>query len=225
VADPSDAENRFDLFVSYSRKDSHLVDGLVKVLRLTGRTVFVDNDSIEAGSIWEDTLRHAVSKAEQIVLFWCCHSSGSKWVAAEIAQAIDEKKPIVPLLLCDEPVPKPVAKYQWIDLQLGVKHPCKHPRSQANVAATPANFLMPFKPDPPHGGTLGQFTADDPSERTLHPSQFIAYRPHEYAQVFMSDPMLRREMVSLAPEALAVCGTVFRILELQDRGEWKASTG
>jgi hypothetical protein len=36
----------------------------------------------------------------------------------------------------------------------------------------------------------------------------------------MSDPKLGALMASMSPEALALCGTVFRVLELQDEGKW-----
>jgi hypothetical protein len=121
----------FDIFVSYSTDDGHLVDGLVRLLKLSGRRVFIDRNSIQPGDLWERSLRQAITGSEQIILLWCCHSSESKWVAVEIEQAVEESKPIIPLLLCGKFIPEPVAKYQWIDLRYVVTHPCAHTETES----------------------------------------------------------------------------------------------
>jgi hypothetical protein len=70
-------KTRVDFFVSYSHTDAHLVEGLAKVLRLEGRNVFVDDDSIAPGEDWKKTLLRAIRDAKHLVLFWCCHSRAS----------------------------------------------------------------------------------------------------------------------------------------------------
>src|SRR5262245_13425105 len=132
---------QFDIFVSYSSDDARLIDGLVRLMGLTGRRVFVDKNSIEPGAEWETALREAVSSSQQMVLLWCCHSRESKWVAAEIQQAVGESKSIVPVLLCAEPVPQPVAKYQWIDLRNVVAHPCGHVELKAGLATVKPRYI------------------------------------------------------------------------------------
>jgi hypothetical protein len=58
---------QFDIFVSYSSDDARLIDGLVRLMGLTGRRVFVDKNSIEPGAEWAKALREAVSSSQQMV--------------------------------------------------------------------------------------------------------------------------------------------------------------
>jgi hypothetical protein len=190
---------QFDIFVSYSSDDARLIDGLVRLMGLTGRRVFVDKNSIKPGTEWETALREAVSNSEQMVLLWCCHSRESKWVAAEIQQAVGDRKSIVPLLLCAEPVPQPVAKYQWIDLRNVVAHPCGHTEVEAGLATVEPRYIMPR----------------DPLVRGLTYWDTL-YSPVEYLYKSLSQNSAASTAAqSMAREERIFCAAVMRALEIR----------
>lgn len=115
---------KYDTFVSYSRSDRPLVEPLVQLMRLNGRKVFWDKDSIPPGSKWADEIAESIEKCKQLVLVWCCHSSGSEQVQAEVDAALSVPVPIVPLLLCEHRPSGTIAEYQWIDMRQQVTHDC-----------------------------------------------------------------------------------------------------
>lgn len=123
----------YDVFISYSTQDCDIIDGLSKLLRVDGRRVFRDRESIHPGEDWENELTDALSSAKQFILFWCCHAYQSEWVAWEIGQAIDRNKRVIPVLLCDQPLFEPVTRYQWIDLRRIASHPCDHDRQHTEI--------------------------------------------------------------------------------------------
>ena len=124
---PEAVKQQYDVFVSYSHEDAHFVGPVVQAVRHFGKTkVFVDRDSIEPGDIWADSIRQAISGAKEFWLFWCCHARKSVEVQAEIKQAIEQERKVVPYLLCAEPVPPEIGERQWIDSRPGAAHDCKH---------------------------------------------------------------------------------------------------
>jgi len=189
----------FDVFVSYSSDDGHLVEGLVRLLQLSGRRVFVDRNSIEPGTLWEHALRQAIAACEQFVLLWCCHSTASSWVATEIQQAVADAKPIIPLLLRGEPVPEPVSKYQWIDLRNLVAHSCDHMMARNNLKVIDGRYIMP-----PIPGIRGFTYLDTLSAPDEHLARSLA---HDTAAV--------SAMRLMSEESIAFSGIVFRALELE----------
>lgn len=193
---------QFDVFVSYSSGDARLVDGLIRLLRLTDRRVFVDKDAIEPGAEWEPALKAAVSGSRQMVLLWCCHSRESKWVAAEIRQAVDERKSIVPVLLCDEPVPPPVSKYQWIDLREVVRHRCEHAAAEAGLETVKPRHIMPR--DPNVMGLTYWDTLYSPEE---YLDESLARYPAAHAARAAAQAMTREEMI--------LCAAVTRALDIR----------
>lgn len=112
-----------DTFVSYSHVDAELIAPVVKMMRMYRRRVFTDAE-IPAGVRWRDAIREAIEASASVAIFWCCHSAGSKEVAAELDIAIAASKPLAPFLLCGQHVPSPLDEYQWIDFANTVSHSC-----------------------------------------------------------------------------------------------------
>jgi hypothetical protein len=113
------------IFVSYSHADSALVAPVVRLLRAARSFVFLDVDSIEPASKWQDVIQTAIGDADLVVVFWCFHSSGSPEVEREWTAAIGLNKPLLPVLLDATPVLPPISGFQWIDFkELGeTRHP------------------------------------------------------------------------------------------------------
>lgn len=104
------------LFASYSRHDRELVKRLCALLRVSGSTVFRDEDSIEPGTKWRSALTDALEHADCLVLFWSANSAKSAAVREEYQVALRREIHLVPLLLDHTPLPQPLLQYQWIDL-------------------------------------------------------------------------------------------------------------
>src|SRR4028119_1699703 len=106
---------RLRAFLSYSRRDQHLVKPIVSFMRATNDVVFHDVDSIEAGKKWGPQLEKALGDSEMVVVCWCRHSARSKWVEKEYKKAIDSGKTVLPLLIDGTPLPDRLSEYQAID--------------------------------------------------------------------------------------------------------------
>lgn len=105
------------LFLSYSREDSQLIVSLAKLLRTaTTAPVFLDQDSIKPGELWQDVIAESIQRATQVYVFWCEHAAGSTWVRQEFQRAIELGKPIIPVVLDRTVLPKELALYQTLDI-------------------------------------------------------------------------------------------------------------
>jgi hypothetical protein len=115
---------KYSAFVSYSSHDGALVQPLVQLLKVGKRRVFWDQASLQPGDDWRLTLEQAIGDCETVVVFWCCHAQRSEWVEHEVREAERHGKPIVPVLLCGERLPGPLARFQWIDCRYSSSHAC-----------------------------------------------------------------------------------------------------
>ena len=90
-----------DVFISYSRKDTELVDQFVKRLEGEGFNIWIDRDGIESGDAFKRVIVRAI-KESAIVLFFASESSNASiWTAKEINIAVHYEKPIIPIKLDD----------------------------------------------------------------------------------------------------------------------------
>ena len=108
---------RYRIFISYSRKDSTLVNPLVRLLLVADDRVFQDVRDIDPGSRWRAVITMAVESCDKMLLFWCTHSSNSVEVEKEYDGALQHGKAVVPVLLDDTRLPKRLKEYQSIDLR------------------------------------------------------------------------------------------------------------
>src|SRR5947199_173923 len=91
----------------------------------TDDSVFLDVTSIKPGELWDEKITDALQTAEVFILYWCCQSAESEYIAAEIGSALkDPNKRLVPVLLCSAALPSELSKRQWIDLRKKVVHDC-----------------------------------------------------------------------------------------------------
>lgn len=105
------------IFISYSHKDTALVEPVVALLRASRSFVYLDKDSIRAGKKWREELDAAIAGVDMVVVFWCEHSDISIEVGKEIAAAVERRKDILPLLLDGTALPARLAEYQYIDFR------------------------------------------------------------------------------------------------------------
>jgi|GEM_PF-2760084 len=92
------SENKFDVFVSYSRSDGEFVASLLSRLEDENIRTFADR-SIEAGEQWLPRLEYALRNSEVILFLLTPASLRSSWVNAEAGAAWILKKTLLPVLL------------------------------------------------------------------------------------------------------------------------------
>ena len=113
---PTNNGEAVDLFLSYSRRDETRVLRVAQRLRASGLTVWMDQSGIDGATLWAQEITDAIRRAKVCLLFASAASFSSSHVAREIALAVEEGKPILPLHL--EPVETPSAfRYQLAGIQ------------------------------------------------------------------------------------------------------------
>jgi TIR domain len=105
------------IFISYSHKDTALVEPVVALLRASRSFVYLDKDSIRPGKKWREELDAAIAGVDMVVVFWCEHSEISIEVGKEITAAVERGKDILPLRLDGTALPARLAEYQYIDFR------------------------------------------------------------------------------------------------------------
>ena len=87
------------IFISYSRQDKTIAEYIAAELHIRGAEVFIDYQKIIGGENFIGRLGHEVAACNFFVLLLSPRSVASKWVQAEVAWALHNNKPIVPVLL------------------------------------------------------------------------------------------------------------------------------
>lgn len=85
----------YDVFISYSRKDTEIVDYIEAELRKRGIVCFVDRSDIELGDDFAEVISKAIFESEILLFVWSENSNQSPNTANEIALAIDFEKTII----------------------------------------------------------------------------------------------------------------------------------
>lgn len=91
----------YDVFISYSSKDSQKVNAYADMLRSNGYSVWVDQTDISHGHEFPEEITKAIQECGLLVFFSSKHSNASKWVKREIVYADKQDKTILPICLDD----------------------------------------------------------------------------------------------------------------------------
>ena len=135
----------YEVFVSYSHHDAHLVAPVVKLLDLSRDVVFFDRDRIDPGMRWKDEISSALDSVSLMVVFWCSHSSQSREVEQEYRSALVPAKRIVPVRLDETPLPPELRDFQWLDFRhLARSTHVGFVERAAHYLTGPAAAVLPF---------------------------------------------------------------------------------
>src|SRR5688500_18404638 len=87
------------IFISYSRADRLAVDRLCGDMKRHDHLVWADSaeHGIEAGENWRDELKRQVSHSDAMIACLPPDYCRSEFCKAEVAQALEERKPIFPV--------------------------------------------------------------------------------------------------------------------------------
>jgi len=139
-------KKRCKVFISYSRHDEALVRPLAQFAGVAvDDAVFFDVTSLAPGDRWRDEIMRAIKDAEVFVVCWCCEARGSSFIAEEIAAALqDRQKRLVPVRLCDTPLPTDLEDSQWIDFRTKMVHACPHSNAALHAKESPASTMAVY---------------------------------------------------------------------------------
>lgn len=90
------------VFISYSSKDSKIVEKLVAMLKEAGISYWKAPEMIPAGSNYAREIPRAIAQCQVFLLVISPYSQESIWVEKEIDCAINDRKTIVPLKLTED---------------------------------------------------------------------------------------------------------------------------
>ena len=98
---------KYDVFISYSRKDTAVADRICAVLDRAGISYFIDRQGICGGMEFPDILAEAITECDKILFLASANSYASKFTNNEIVFAYNEKprNSIIPYRIDDAPMP------------------------------------------------------------------------------------------------------------------------
>lgn len=101
-------ENEFDVFISYSRKDSEVANRIYDALTAEGITCFIDREGISGGADFPTVLSEAIMGAKVLLLVASENSYASEFTQKELTFAVSNKgsRFIFPVIVDDSTLPK-----------------------------------------------------------------------------------------------------------------------
>lgn len=87
----------YDVFISYSRKDTAIVDQFVRSLTGAGYRVWIDREGIYSGDQFATNIVEAIENSKILLFFSSVNSNASEWTVREIYYALSEHKTIIPI--------------------------------------------------------------------------------------------------------------------------------
>lgn len=96
-------EKKYDVFISYSRKDSAIVEQYYNYLIEAELSVWLDKDGIETGDEFKRTIVRAIKNSDVFLFFSSANSNASSWTVKEVNVAVNCKKRIIPVKLDTTP--------------------------------------------------------------------------------------------------------------------------
>jgi WD40 repeat protein len=132
------------IFVSYSRRDaSDLAKRIVGELRSRGYDVFFDQSDILGGDPWALRVQEELGKTDVVLALVSHESYRSRICQAEHSIAVDERKPVIPLIV-QAGAPRPLILYaaQYLDFSA----PAEYPQQFAALMAAIERPSVPLQP-------------------------------------------------------------------------------
>ena len=118
----------YDVFISYSRKDTKAADEVCNALTGAGLRCFIDREGIDGGANFPQVLANMIDSSGVFLLLASKNAYASRFTQAEILHAFKHKRSgcIIPYLLDDSPMPPDLefllGNVNWVDSK---EHPVK----------------------------------------------------------------------------------------------------
>jgi formylglycine-generating enzyme required for sulfatase activity len=105
------------IFISYSRQDEAFARRLAGSLSYLGADVWIDVDDIPAGMKWSSAIQQGLDTADLMIVIMSPDSMASKNVEDEWQYYLDNRKPVIPVLLKPAKIHFQLNRIQYIDFQ------------------------------------------------------------------------------------------------------------
>lgn len=117
---------KYDIFISYSRKDTKTVDKICRALDAHGITYFIDRAGISGGLEFPEIIVDAIRNSNVFLFIGSKNSYNSRYVANEVTYAYNVKRhnTILPYLIDNTPLP---ASLQFIFGNVNYRKVNEHP--------------------------------------------------------------------------------------------------
>ena len=99
IKESSEEEYKYDLFISYSTRDSKAARKINDTAEANGLTCFLAERDLKGGDEWADRIREALNNSREVVILVTPNSVESLWVQRELGAAWVLTKRITPILL------------------------------------------------------------------------------------------------------------------------------
>ena len=98
---------KYDVFISYSRKDAVVADNITKAFDDAGITYFIDRQGIGGGMEFPEILANAIKESKVFLFLASENSYKSKFTQSEIVYAFNkkQKKDIIPYIIDESSLP------------------------------------------------------------------------------------------------------------------------
>ena len=88
---------KYDIFISYSRRDYPVAETITKVLAENEYSYFIDREGIFSGDSFASRIVDAIKSSTLLLFISSVNSNESPWISKEIATAIKLKKNVLPI--------------------------------------------------------------------------------------------------------------------------------
>ncbi len=105
-----------EIFLSYSRRDSSIVQALAAALSEKGLLVWLDRSGIREGDAYDTQIEDAIAQTRVVIVLWSKDSVKSHWVRAEAAYALGKHK-LLPVSIDRSEPPLQFLHIQTIDFE------------------------------------------------------------------------------------------------------------
>jgi hypothetical protein len=95
-------EPRYDVFISYTKLDQAAARTVLHLLRAFGQRVFLDEEGIAAGQLWEPAIREAAAQVKTLILIWSRNATASAYIPQEL-QMVPKECVVLPIMLDSPP--------------------------------------------------------------------------------------------------------------------------
>jgi len=158
------------VFLSYARADAARVTALEQILREQGIEIWRDQESLYGGQQWPKAIGEAIASHDFFLLAWSRTAASSHFVEFEWTTAIALRKPVIPCLLDETPLPSALRAIQGITVNA--------PDASARLSAAFQAAPLP----PPPGAHVSQVLGRLEGIGTSAPDQVASQAQAMYAQ-------------------------------------------
>jgi hypothetical protein len=106
-------EPRYDVFISYTKLDQAAARTVLHLLRAFGQRVFLDEEGIAAGQLWEPAIREAAAQVKTLILIWSRNATASAYIPQEL-QMVPKECVVLPIMLDGAALPEGVKDHHGL---------------------------------------------------------------------------------------------------------------